>query len=344
VRDRDYELEQWRRLGDAGIASLWFAGWAGGTRARCFFRPAGGSSTSPRITRRSRPAPYSRQPPPAVEIIRWAAGAGFTEYDMGGVDTQSSPGVPEDESHPSGTCTCSSTASAASRRFAFGSRVRPKRAAGQAWRLASTSDERRQTAVDTSPPGGGTPENVESPRVHDWRPRNLIPPGWRYRGVPESDLRPARPTGPRRPQENSMASLPRRGRGGRRDPVRRAATSDLSATSSAVSAAGRSLLREWSWSPEWCCRGCSVGPVRRYSSRIRRKQQRLRRLQCRLPDPDTIFQLVARARSARLSFRSRPSSWPGGSRAGETTRGHHRQLMILALIPLVVSRGSPPRR
>ena len=34
------------------------------------------------------------------QIIRWAAEAGFTGYDMGGVDTQSAPGVPHDESHP----------------------------------------------------------------------------------------------------------------------------------------------------------------------------------------------------------------------------------------------------
>jgi len=34
------------------------------------------------------------------EIIRWAAGAGFTGYDLGGVDTQTMVGVPQNESHP----------------------------------------------------------------------------------------------------------------------------------------------------------------------------------------------------------------------------------------------------
>ena len=33
-------------------------------------------------------------------IIRWAAENGFTGYDIGCVDTQSAPGVPQDESHP----------------------------------------------------------------------------------------------------------------------------------------------------------------------------------------------------------------------------------------------------
>ena len=101
VRDRDYELEQWRRLGDAGIASLWFAG-LGGRDAGALLLQAGrrlvyfaAGSRDGADLHRTR-ANHLLQ----WEIIRWAAGAGFTGYDMGGVDTQSSPGVPEDESHP----------------------------------------------------------------------------------------------------------------------------------------------------------------------------------------------------------------------------------------------------
>jgi lipid II:glycine glycyltransferase (peptidoglycan interpeptide bridge formation enzyme) len=33
-------------------------------------------------------------------IMRWAAGAGFSGYDLGGVDTRAAPGFPADESHP----------------------------------------------------------------------------------------------------------------------------------------------------------------------------------------------------------------------------------------------------
>jgi lipid II:glycine glycyltransferase (peptidoglycan interpeptide bridge formation enzyme) len=32
--------------------------------------------------------------------MRWAAGAGYAGYDLGGVDTQTLPGLPRDESHP----------------------------------------------------------------------------------------------------------------------------------------------------------------------------------------------------------------------------------------------------
>ena len=101
VRDRDYELEQWRRLGEAGVASLWFAGL--GTRdagalllhsGRLLVYFAAGSRDGADL-RRTR-ANHLLQ----WRIIRWAAEAGFAGYDMGGVDSQSAPGVPEDESHP----------------------------------------------------------------------------------------------------------------------------------------------------------------------------------------------------------------------------------------------------
>jgi peptidoglycan pentaglycine glycine transferase (the first glycine) len=101
VRDRDYELEQWRRLGDAGVASLWFAGL--GTRDTgalllrsgrllVYFAAGSRDGADLRHTRANHLLQW--------QIIRWAAEAGFSGYDMGGVDTQSAPGVPQDESHP----------------------------------------------------------------------------------------------------------------------------------------------------------------------------------------------------------------------------------------------------
>jgi lipid II:glycine glycyltransferase (peptidoglycan interpeptide bridge formation enzyme) len=102
VRDREYELEQWRRLGEAGLASLWLAG-VGGARqtgavllrsgTRLVYYVAG--SRDDADLHRTR-ANHLLQ----WEIIRWAAGAGFMAYDMGGVDSHSAPGLPQDESHP----------------------------------------------------------------------------------------------------------------------------------------------------------------------------------------------------------------------------------------------------
>jgi peptidoglycan pentaglycine glycine transferase (the first glycine) len=101
VRDRDYELEQWRRLGEAGVASLWFAGLGsrdtGALLLHCgellvYFAAGSRDGADMRRTRANHLLQW--------QIIRWAAGAGFSGYDMGGVDTQSAPGVPQDETHP----------------------------------------------------------------------------------------------------------------------------------------------------------------------------------------------------------------------------------------------------
>lgn len=101
VRDRAYELEQWRRLGEAGTASLWFAN-VGGRRGngvlllhcgRLLVSYAAGSRDDAEL-RKTR-ANHLLQ----WEIVRWAAGAGFTGYDLGGVDTHDAPGFPTDESH-----------------------------------------------------------------------------------------------------------------------------------------------------------------------------------------------------------------------------------------------------
>jgi len=101
VRDRDYELEQWRRLGDAGVASLWFAGLGGrdtgalvlhSGKLLVYFAAGSRDGADMRRTRANHLLQW--------EIIRWAAASGFSGYDMGGVDTQSSPGVPQDATHP----------------------------------------------------------------------------------------------------------------------------------------------------------------------------------------------------------------------------------------------------
>jgi peptidoglycan pentaglycine glycine transferase (the first glycine) len=101
VRNREYELDQWRRLTEAGIASLWFAGV--GRRdngvlllhcGRTLLSFAAGSRDDAEL-RKTR-ANHLLQ----WEIIRWAAANGFSRYDLGGVDIQSAPGIPRDESHP----------------------------------------------------------------------------------------------------------------------------------------------------------------------------------------------------------------------------------------------------
>ena len=101
VRDRAYELEQWRRLGESGIASLWFAGLGGrdtgalllhSGKLLVYFAAGSRDDANLRRTRANHLLQW--------RIIRWASEAGFHGYDMGGVDTQAAPGVPADESHP----------------------------------------------------------------------------------------------------------------------------------------------------------------------------------------------------------------------------------------------------
>ena len=102
VRDRDYELEQWRRLGEAGVASLWLAGVDGERQTGAVLLRSGSrlvyyiaGSRDDADLHRTR-ANHLLQ----WEIIRWAAEAGFRTYDMGGVDSHTAPGLPTDESHP----------------------------------------------------------------------------------------------------------------------------------------------------------------------------------------------------------------------------------------------------
>ena len=101
VRSRDYEMDQWRRVLDAGIASLWFAGVGRGDNGVLLlhcgetllsFAAGSRDDADLRKTRANHLLQW--------EIMRWAAGAGFTAYDLGGVDTHDAPGLPQDEKHP----------------------------------------------------------------------------------------------------------------------------------------------------------------------------------------------------------------------------------------------------
>jgi lipid II:glycine glycyltransferase (peptidoglycan interpeptide bridge formation enzyme) len=102
VRDRAYELDQWRRLGEAGLASLWFASAEGRRRSGLLLLHCGRyvvlfGAGSPddadlRKTRANHLLHWS--------ILRWAVTAGFEGYDLGGVDTHAHPGLPADDSHP----------------------------------------------------------------------------------------------------------------------------------------------------------------------------------------------------------------------------------------------------
>jgi lipid II:glycine glycyltransferase (peptidoglycan interpeptide bridge formation enzyme) len=102
VRDREYELNQWRSLGEAGLASLWFATAEGRRRSgllllRCgryvvLFAAGSPDDADLRKNRANHLLHWS--------IMRWAVTAGFEGYDLGGVDTHAFPGLPTDDSHP----------------------------------------------------------------------------------------------------------------------------------------------------------------------------------------------------------------------------------------------------
>jgi peptidoglycan pentaglycine glycine transferase (the first glycine) len=102
VRDRGYQLDQWRSLGEAGIAFLWFTS-LGGRRqngvillacgTRLVSHVAGSADDAElRATRANHLLQW--------EIMRWGAAEGFEVYDLGGVDTPSAPGLPLDRAHP----------------------------------------------------------------------------------------------------------------------------------------------------------------------------------------------------------------------------------------------------
>jgi peptidoglycan pentaglycine glycine transferase (the first glycine) len=102
VRDREYELSQWRGLGAAGLASLWFASAEGRRRSgillfHCgrnvvLFAAGSPDDADLRKWRANHLLHWS--------IMRWAAAAGFAGYDLGGVDTHRHPGLPAGPEHP----------------------------------------------------------------------------------------------------------------------------------------------------------------------------------------------------------------------------------------------------
>ena len=102
LRDREYQLDQWRGLGAAGHATIWFATVdgqrvAGSVAFRCgetLHQYQAGSADG--VDLRDIPANHLLQ----WEILRWAAAQGFAYYDLGGVDTPAAPGLPKDEDHP----------------------------------------------------------------------------------------------------------------------------------------------------------------------------------------------------------------------------------------------------
>ena len=102
VRDRAYELDQWRRLGESGVASLWLAAVEGRRSNGVLLLHCGRSLVSFAAGAPDDAALGKTRANHLLQwdIMRWAAGAGGSGYDLGGVDTQSLPGIPQDESHP----------------------------------------------------------------------------------------------------------------------------------------------------------------------------------------------------------------------------------------------------
>ncbi|MGD0020409.1 MAG: GNAT family N-acetyltransferase [Candidatus Limnocylindrales bacterium] len=102
VRDREYELSQWRGLGEAGLASLWFASVEGRRRSGLLLLHCGryvvlfaAGSPDDADLRKNRANHLLHW-----SIMRWAVTAGFEGYDLGGVDTHEFAGLPTDSSHP----------------------------------------------------------------------------------------------------------------------------------------------------------------------------------------------------------------------------------------------------
>ena len=100
-RPEAYHSAASRTLIEAGAASLWFSRLDGrdiahtlvhhsGSRA-ILFQAGEGDVEQKRV-----PGNFLLQ----WTIIRWAVDAGFTTYDLGGVDTHTAVGLPQDESHP----------------------------------------------------------------------------------------------------------------------------------------------------------------------------------------------------------------------------------------------------
>ncbi|MBA3852545.1 MAG: GNAT family N-acetyltransferase [Chloroflexi bacterium] len=101
LRPAEYHNAGMRGLIRSGAASLWFALREGREAAHTLVHHCGRRAVlfqagEGAVEQKRVPANFLLQ----WEIIRWAAGAGFTYYDMGGVDNHEAPGLPTDESHP----------------------------------------------------------------------------------------------------------------------------------------------------------------------------------------------------------------------------------------------------
>jgi len=101
LRPREYHNAAQQALIEAGSASLWFARHDGRDVAHTLVHHCGARALlylggEAEATQGRVPANFLLQ----WSIMRWAAGAGFLMYDMGGVDNHASPGLPQDEGHP----------------------------------------------------------------------------------------------------------------------------------------------------------------------------------------------------------------------------------------------------
>ena len=101
LRPREYHNPAQQALIEAGNASLWFARVEGRDVAHTLVHHCGARALlylggEAEAVQGRVPANFLLQ----WSIMRWAAGAGFSTYDMGGVDNHAAPGLPQDESHP----------------------------------------------------------------------------------------------------------------------------------------------------------------------------------------------------------------------------------------------------
>ncbi len=102
VRDADYIVASAGALIAAGHASVWLAHHEDREVSATLLHHSGKrivmfmAATPETAGRNQVNANYLLQ----WEIMRWGAAAGFREYDLGGADTQTLPGIPQDESHP----------------------------------------------------------------------------------------------------------------------------------------------------------------------------------------------------------------------------------------------------
>lgn len=102
VRDRAYQLDQWRNLGRAGHAVLWFASVEGRRIAGSLLMRAGNRWVQTHAGYHD-PADMATYRPNHLlqwSIIRWAAESGCAGYDLGGVDAFEAPGIPAGPDHP----------------------------------------------------------------------------------------------------------------------------------------------------------------------------------------------------------------------------------------------------